>query len=388
MVIFDSGQKKIIKEGNCINYYSEGVLFSKIYLDEPLKYSFYLISTVLGLLNNTRKVLILGTGLGTAIRQFKELLPDAEITSVDIDEEVFFLGKKYFGLSRYQDIEYVLADAIEYVKQDNNYYDYVMVDLYDGTKLLKDFIKVDFLHSLYCRLNKGGILAFNSSMRDFNFLESLCNNNPLQYIYQNMFLAGFTKVTKLDFNYSGWVYCFKIDNLSLLCESDNIQSNSKYVKTALRVQRFFSHKIANSIVSDKILESDELMVAYRDYLLNLIINIRRGNIPTLSVEEGKEKIIKLFLDYTRKKISMLGPGSVIKNMFVCNDITYFKELDILLREYHYSLEDVANIVMLPERNLLKIIDDVMTDNKFKIYGYYQYDTVSVDENDSEERIDL
>lgn len=383
MVVFEGENKKIIIEGNCIDYYSEDVLFSKIYLDEPLKYSFYLVATVLGVLNNAKKILILGTGLGTAIQQFKKLLPDAKITAVDIDEEVFLLGEKYLGLAKYDDIDYVVEDAVEYVKRDKDYYDYIMVDLYDGKKLLKDFVEVDFLHNIHSRLSEEGVLAFNSSMREFSYLDNICNvNNPLYYIYQNMFLAGFVEITKLDFFYCGWIHCFKANRP--IESFENTHNNSEYINTALGVQRIFSHKIEKNTLSNTTLKSNDLMMVYRDYLLNLIMKIRRGSTSVLCTEEGKNEIIKLFLDYTRKKVAISGAGSVIKNMYVCDDVNYFKELDILLKRYNYSLEDVADIIMLPEKNILGFLDDMTIDSKFKIYGNYQYDIVSVNDNGNAE----
>ena len=63
-----------------------------------------MITTVSCIINNARKILILGTGLGTAVLQLKRMVPEAEITAVDIDEEVFTLGDRYLDYSKYEGV--------------------------------------------------------------------------------------------------------------------------------------------------------------------------------------------------------------------------------------------------------------------------------------------
>ena len=301
MVVFDNGQKKIVIEENYVAYYNEGILFSKLYQDEPLKYSFYLIATVLALVNKAKKILILGTGLGTAIQQCKRLIPDAEVTAVDIDKEVFLLGKKFFGLSKYPDVNYVVEDAIKYVKQENANYDYIMIDLCTGSKIPRTFMEVEFLYDAYRRLNEKGILVYNSSMRDFGCFERLCHiDNPVKYIYKNMFLAGFEEVSKVDFGYSGWIYCTKSKKINSVSRINSIEHDSKYVMMAMEIYKSFAHRIYKNELMAKVkndFEGSELMAAYRDYLLNFIMKIKRGNIPILYEEEGKQKIVELFFSY-------------------------------------------------------------------------------------------
>lgn len=379
MKVYEEKNKKIVVEDNCLLYYNEGILYSKVYLDDPFRYSFYMITTVSCIANNANKILILGTGLGTAVLQLKKMVPEAEITAVDIDEEVFTLGDRYLGYSKFEGINCVVADAIEFVKSDNKYYDYIMVDLSTGEHLVNDAAEIGFLRNIYDRLSKNGVMAFNSSMRDFNFLDGIWDNlvNPLKYIYSNMYKAGFKEVSKVDFSYSGWIHCYKTANRSPLTCNNEIINKSKYIEIAMSVQKNFSHKINKTGANYITLKNNEVMSLYRDYLIGLIMQIRRGKVASVpNRDDGKEELINLFLKYVKKQVNTAGIGSIVKNMYICNEINYFRELEVLLAKKQYSFENISNIVMLPNKDLCQKVGEIMSEKKFRLYGRYQYDEIS------------
>lgn len=379
MKVYERKSKKIIIEDSCLLYYNEGVLYSKVYLDEPFRYSFYMITTVSCIINNARKILILGTGLGTAVLQLKRMVPEAEITAVDIDEEVFTLGDRYLDYSKYEGVNCVVADAIEFVKNDNEYYDYIMIDLSAGEHLVNDAAEIGFFRNIYARLSKKGVMAFNSSMRDFNFLDGIWDDlvNPLKYIYSNMYKAGFEEVSKVDFCYSGWIHCYKTGKKSPLAFENEIINKSKYIEIAMSVQKNFSHKISKAGTDNIALKNNDLMESYRDYLIGLIMQIRRGKVASVpNRDDGKEELIYLFLKYVKKQVNTAGIGSTFKNMYICNDIDYFRELEALLAKKQYLFENISNIVMMPNRDLCEVVGEIMSDKKFRIYGRYQYDEIS------------
>lgn len=383
MIVYENKDKIIKAEKNCLLYYNDGILHSKVYLDDPFRYSLYLITTVSCLLNNAQKILILGAGLGTAMLQVKKMIPKCQITVVDIDKEVFALGESFLRYSKYSGVEFVVADALKFVKYDKEFYDYIMVDLTKGGNIVDGSYEIAFFQDIYSRLTDNGIMAFNSSMRDFEQFDKLIPRvNPLNHIYSNMYNAGFHEVIKIDFNYSGWIHCYK-SNVILPFEFKRIDINkSPYIKTALGVQRYFSHVIDKSVVNNAYESNGNLIALYRDYLFELIFQIKRIDFKHIRYfENEREELIKLFLEYVKKHIAQGGIGNAVKNMYICSDINYFRELNYLLSEEEFHFECITNIVMMPSRNLCMKVGELMRERKFMQFGVYQFDEVLIEENE-------
>lgn len=145
----------------------------------------------------------------------------------------------------------------------------------------------------------------------------------------------------------------------------------------MSVQKNFSHKISKDGTDNIALKNNDLMESYRDYLIGLIMQIRRGKVASVpNRDDGKEELIYLFLKYVKKQVNTAGIGSTFKNMYICNDIDYFRELEALLAKKQYLFENISNIVMMPNRDLCEVVGEIMSDKKFRIYGRYQYDEIS------------
>ncbi|MGA0332960.1 MAG: spermidine synthase [Kiritimatiellia bacterium] len=76
-----------------------------------------------------RRLLMLGLGGGTVLRQLRAFLPDTEFTAVEIDGEMIRLAREYMELDRIE-IRVVQADALEFLKQPTSTYDIIIDDLY------------------------------------------------------------------------------------------------------------------------------------------------------------------------------------------------------------------------------------------------------------------
>ena len=108
------------------------------------------------------QVLILGLGGGTAVQLIKERFPEVKITTLEIDQEIIKIGKKYFGLDGIKDLKIINAEAIGWV---NNYrgdkFDLILVDLYIGSEFSKEAMNDEFLKKLKKLLSKNGVIIFN-----------------------------------------------------------------------------------------------------------------------------------------------------------------------------------------------------------------------------------
>lgn len=127
--------------------------------------------STLGKIRDTRyeiqNVLILGLGGGTVAKLIRKQWPGAKITGVEVDPAMVELGKKYLGLDDV-DAEIVVADARKFLKKPDrslisipDRYDVILVDLYKGRSVPKQFEIDSFLSSARRRLAESGCIVFN-----------------------------------------------------------------------------------------------------------------------------------------------------------------------------------------------------------------------------------
>ena len=370
MIIYRGENKKIILKEDEINYYNSNILYTKLYTKEPLKYSLYSICTSLILVNNSKNVLILGTGLGTAVAQCEEMAQNIKITTVDIDKEIVNITKKLFE-KKYSNINFVISDAITYIEKCDTIYDYIMIDLSDKNRLPKIFAEEKFLKKIFERLSDNGIVTFNSSMRDLSWLyEEL--QSPLNYIYKSFYRAGFRKIYKIDFSYSGWVFATKTEN-DILMDLENVKHHNNYINGAIKTLKNFTYNIKEEQVVDYRSNSDDLMDDYKNYLLQCILRIRRYKETDSYRKDVEKKLSLLFVKYSKNKILKDGVKGAINSIFVCDEIEYFKELEEIW-EHITSVKNFLIRIMLPSEEILKELPKIVRKELY-FFSNYQFDTI-------------
>ena len=113
-----------------------------------------------------REVLILGLGLGS-IPQILENKFNLKFnyTAVEIDEEVARLAHKYVLSELESHVETIIADASNFMMQNNRIYDLICMDVFLDDVIPHRFIKEDFLLDLKKALGANGLLLYNRLYR-------------------------------------------------------------------------------------------------------------------------------------------------------------------------------------------------------------------------------
>lgn len=110
-----------------------------------------------------KKVLILGLGGGTVAKLIRKKYPEAKITGVEIDPVMIELGKKYLELDDETKIK--IQDAFDYLSHLSNskpeFFDLIIIDLYNGDKFPKQFETEDYIHLVGLHLSRSGTAIFN-----------------------------------------------------------------------------------------------------------------------------------------------------------------------------------------------------------------------------------
>lgn len=119
-------------------------------------------------ISSFQKALLLGFGAGSVSYILQhELNFKGEITGVEIDAKVVELARKYFGLDKIQNLNIEVTDAFDFVFQDQQKYDLIVVDLFIDHIIPEKFDQKDFLNQLDRLLENDGMLLYNRMDQSF-----------------------------------------------------------------------------------------------------------------------------------------------------------------------------------------------------------------------------
>ena len=136
---------------------------------------------------NINSILVLGCGAGSIPTiVYKELGLHTKMDAVEIDEKVIELGNKYFGLDQFSNLNVVLDDAMNFVATTNKKYDLVLVDLFKGIDVPKEFLSQHFFEQIKSVLNNNGEVLLNYVAYNYETKQKVSNiENSLNKIFPN-----------------------------------------------------------------------------------------------------------------------------------------------------------------------------------------------------------
>ena len=128
--------------------------------DLPLRYA--QVMTIAAIYPETaRKILMLGLGGGSISTYLGRFMPEAAITTVEIDPGVITAAKTYFGLRETERMRYRAGDGRVFLNRSNELYDLILLDAYRGGYVPFHLLTREFYTLVKQRLAPGGAAAFN-----------------------------------------------------------------------------------------------------------------------------------------------------------------------------------------------------------------------------------
>lgn len=112
-----------------------------------------------------KSILVVGLGGGTLPMVFHQLLPSAQITSVEIDPAVVKAAQRYFAYQENSQVMTELLDARVFIKRagrQGKKWDLVVLDAFNGDYIPEHLMTQEFLHEVQTVLNPGGLVAANT----------------------------------------------------------------------------------------------------------------------------------------------------------------------------------------------------------------------------------
>lgn len=94
-------------------------------------------------------ILLLGLGGGSNANLARQFFPKAHIVAVEIDPLMVEIAKKHYGLEKLKNFKVVIADAVEFVKNQEDHYDLVLVDCFVGKFIPKKMENLELFKKLH-----------------------------------------------------------------------------------------------------------------------------------------------------------------------------------------------------------------------------------------------
>ncbi len=140
--------------------YTESVIDLADPDDLPLRYA--QVMTIAIIYPQARqRILMLGLGGGSISTYLGRFVPDALITTVEVDPGVINAAKTYFGLRESERMRYHASDGRVFLNRNSATYDLILVDAYRGGYVPFHLLTREFYALVKHRLAPGGAAAFN-----------------------------------------------------------------------------------------------------------------------------------------------------------------------------------------------------------------------------------
>lgn len=136
-------------------------------------------------LQSINSVLVLGMGGGSVIESLRKKFKYAKaIVAVELDPVVIQIAEEEFGITSYENLEVVCADALAFVETAKQKFDLIIVDLFVAENVPKKFYSNAFWQDIENCTNKNGNVLFNAGIElSDSVLNTFLKNLPKAFTY-------------------------------------------------------------------------------------------------------------------------------------------------------------------------------------------------------------
>lgn len=162
----DGVQYEVRAAGNTIRLYTDGVFHSSYNPSRPITggvWDLMMMPAFFYPVGRIQRVLLLGVGGGTVIRQLREFVRPLEIVAVELNDIHLQIAREHFGAEG-PDTQLIHADARDWLRTDRSRYDLVIDDLFggrDGEPERAVEADADWCRRLAARTARKGAVAIN-----------------------------------------------------------------------------------------------------------------------------------------------------------------------------------------------------------------------------------
>lgn len=158
--VFKEGPIITLTFGHNRALYTETVYDTRDELALPSRYTRYM-TAVLAYAGDVDRVLEIGFGGGRTAWYLHRTMPDLEVTSVELDPEVFELAKRYFGVRLERNFNVSIEDGRRYIMRRRTQWPVVLIDAYRSAFVPFHLLTTEFYRLVKTRVRPGGAVAQN-----------------------------------------------------------------------------------------------------------------------------------------------------------------------------------------------------------------------------------
>lgn len=117
------------------------------------------------MIDDPKRVLIIGLGGGTMSNTIHQLFPNAQIDNVEIDPAVIDVARNYFGFFENENIRSIVQDGRIFVKRSmlkKQQYDWIILDAFNGDYIPEHLMTKEFYQEVKALLRDDGVLSANT----------------------------------------------------------------------------------------------------------------------------------------------------------------------------------------------------------------------------------
>jgi spermidine synthase len=146
--------------GHNKRYYTESIYDSADELALPVNYTRFM-TVGLAYVDNATEFLEIGFGGGRTAWYLHKSIEPANITSVELDPDVYELAVKYFGVQAEPGFDIAIDDGRKYMIVNDRDWDVIMLDAYRGPFVPFHLLTREFYEVVKERLTEGGVVVQN-----------------------------------------------------------------------------------------------------------------------------------------------------------------------------------------------------------------------------------